>query len=183
MAQRDLFSQACWWARKSRRALYVGLFVVFFSFPQSTIPKVTAAGCARCLLPCCHRPSPSPLTRLPHPTRSDLLTLGFSQFFPPLSRLDGRACGSLLADARGLGQDGWSGAQFAEHVARKDGVSACEMPPRRFRSVPFRSSPFRSLLSAPLRSGLCCAAPRYAGRAERTVADMPKGVTWLPRGA
>lgn len=148
------------------------MFVLLFflsPFQQSKIPKVTAAGCARCLLPCCHRPSPSPRGSLsPRGMTFPLSAEEFSCLYP--------AC---MAERVASSSPTRAGSGRMAGVA----LSSPSMSRGRTALVPLKCSPGASVPFCSLRSVPCRAAPRYAGRAERTVADMPKGVTWLPRGA
>lgn len=129
------------------------LFCLVRPFPQSKIPKVTvAAGSARCLLPCCHRPSPSPRASLsPLGMTFSLSAEEFSRLYPACMAERVASSSPTRADSGRMVGVALSSPSMSRGRTAFVPVKSCTGA-----SVPFRSAPLRSV---PCRGVPCCAAP------------------------
>lgn len=152
MAQRDLFSQACWCARRSRRALFVCLFV--FSFPPHKVNPESYSCWLRALPPPLLPQTIVVAARLPLPTRYDLPTLGrgVSRLYPACMAERVSSSSPTRADSGRMAGVALSSPSMSR--GRTALVSVCRGG-RRVKgcpTLPLRSAPFRSFRSVPRRA-------------------------------
>lgn len=127
------------------------------------IPKVTTAGSARCLLPCCHEPSPSPRGSLSPLGVTFLPTFGRGSSSPPPASIPPVWPSVWLPPRRrARTRAGWLEWRSVRRACRagEDGSGACvKRCPRRFRSVPFRCDATRCDAMRCAPSARCRAMP------------------------
>lgn len=161
MAQRDLFSQACWCARRSRRAL-VCLFV--FSFPPHKVNPESYSCWLRALPPPLLPQTIVVAARLPLPTRNDLPTLGrgVSRLYPACMAERVASSSPTRADSGRMAGVALSSPSMSRGRAALVSVCRGEEGERLpdasvpFRSVPLRSVPRRAMPGAQSGQWLIC---------------------------